>query len=423
MTNENYILKLVENNNNTMSIEKLHFNRYFDKLFNELENIIDSKNTSKAIPILNLISNDAQIKKLKSTYNYCKELDKPYQNCNSQINKIKNKLIEYSAIESANNRFSSFTNQKNLNYEFVLEKLKIWANADLIETAYKSADNDEKCKYYSHRKIGFEESIVFLNKDISIKVMSNFGFGSASYLCIIMTYKGIQIVPYTDWIRFRYAIFDKIINNSKSYYPMNDSWEHLLTYVVDACNLAATDEQEFVERYIINECEKMINELVSILTNEEFKVIENGYAITKYSPTGYYLTTYRSEKIRGALNFINNILDNPFIENKESIVDKILKINKNIEYALKIELPKIEFDINNLTKIIKNKKMQLTDKKVYFSENKVNKSIEENKVLLNDINDFENKINLLEKTVFEYQILSNKMKDNLNGIKKYFKEI
>ena len=74
---------------------------------------------------------------------------------------------------------------------------------------------------------------------------------------------------------------------------------------MEACNLSMYNEVEFVDKYIISECEKMTIGLENIFESEQFtfkKRDKNEYVVDK---KGHALIEFRGVKISGSLDFIN----------------------------------------------------------------------------------------------------------------------
>lgn len=100
------------------------------------------------------------------------------------------------------------------------------------------------------------------------------------------------------------------------------------------------NEDEFVNKYIIEECELMVKGLEDILANDAIfaKDKHNGYY--KIDKIGHYLIEYRGEKISGALDFVSKILTlksiigtNNFIKRVENLNSKMLPIlTKELDY-------------------------------------------------------------------------------------------
>jgi hypothetical protein len=85
-----------------------------------------------------------------------------------------------------------------------------------------------------------------------------------------LKYKNIDITPFSEWVDYEFAQFSEIIRYSQSYILRNEYWLDAMEYSRDACNLSLVDEVKFVEKYVIDECEKMVRGLENILNKEYF---------------------------------------------------------------------------------------------------------------------------------------------------------
>lgn len=106
----------------------------------------------------------------------------------------------------------------------LLDELKLRLTAYLLEKTYPKAQQDiskELIVAYSHRKTGWETVNFKAGNDFSFKFATNFGYGSSSYFFLLMTYKGIEIIPYSEWITYRFAGFAENIHYSEEFYVDN----------------------------------------------------------------------------------------------------------------------------------------------------------------------------------------------------------
>jgi hypothetical protein len=211
-------------------------------------------------------------------------------------------------------------------------------NAFNIAQAYKICENNTDILSFSHRRIGWTKPIYPLTPNFAFEIKTNFGYGHVSYFFTKLIYKGIEIIPFSEWVMYPHADFSEIIRYSKKHNLDDKDWYFALTYAKDACNLSLTNEQAFVDKYIMSECDKMINELESILNKNEFnyhlehvKSDEKGFRIEpetqKIVLAGHELIEFRGEKISGALNFIEKILSFEKVRSMNAFIDRIKKLN------------------------------------------------------------------------------------------------
>lgn len=181
-----------------------------------------------------------------------------------------------------------------------------------------------------------------LSPDFVIEFDTNFGYGASSYFYLILTYKGLDIIPFSQWILYRCAGWKEIIRYSQAYDLQNYYWLTAMEYAQEAYNLSITDEQVFISRYIIGECEKMVNGLESMLINDKFKKYSLGgiYSEEVYLK-GHDLVEFRGEKISGALSFISKILEFEKIGSFKNFINRIEICNKKIQPVLENEIVEI----------------------------------------------------------------------------------
>lgn len=111
--------------------------------------------------------------------------------------------------------------------------------------------------------------------------------------------------------------------------------------------MSLASEEAFINRYILEECEKMVEGLENILQNDKFVFFSRSnmkhYEVDKH---GHVLMEFRGEKISGSLDFIKKIVQYEKIVKIKSAVERIEMCNKTIQPLLEAEIPLIEEDLN-----------------------------------------------------------------------------
>lgn len=233
-------------------------------------------------------------------------------------------------------------------------------------------------------------------------------------------FKGIEIIPFSDWVFYENASFSEIIRYSKKHKLEDIDWFIALSYVKDACNLSLTNEAAFIDKFIVSECEKMISELEAIINKNQFiyhleniKTDEQGFKIEPSTQeivkTGHELIEFRGEKISGSLNFIEKILSFEQIRNMSSFVSRIKNINLKILPVLKMEVPLITNEIDSNKLKLSELKLELDSLrpnyekfKTTFSEFFLKESPNKTDVL-SDRSSIEKKFNLAYPNLKEYK--------------------
>ncbi len=244
----------------------------------------------------------------------------------------------------------------------ILDRFKLRLTAYLLEKTYLKAQQDINkglIVAYSHRKTGYNTVNFKAGTDFLFKFETNFGYGSASYFFLIMTYKNIEIIPYSEWITYYFAGYREVINYSESFCLDNTSWLNAMEYTKEAYNLSVANSSDFISKYIIGECEKMVVGLEDILTNSSFEVIERKeiFVVSQNNSKrklefkdSRELLKYRGEKISGALKFINSIASFKDIATMKTFICRIEDCNKKVLPILKKEIDKLNAELSSLEK-------------------------------------------------------------------------
>jgi hypothetical protein len=299
--------------------------------------------------ILSYVKNHYTLKILLEKYNYCGKLNDSYQGLYSDIAAIEAKYP------------SNFLNQttkeelKKKEKETLLNDLQERLQAYYLELAYKSCEQKRLQKSilaYSHRKVGWGTPKYELNPNFSIELKTNFGYGYVSYFYTRIRYKELDIIPFSDWILYERAQLFEIIRYSAKHQLKNESWLEALEYSRDACNLSLTDEVAFVRKYVIEECERMVSGLEEFLEGEKFKFLNWEKISTDVHKEGHNLIEFRGEKISGALDFIEKILQFDRITEISDFVKRIEICNKKVQPMLTKEIALITKELIELNKIL-----------------------------------------------------------------------
>ncbi len=380
LINDSYVLILFINENKRFEIGYEDVVDDIAKPFHRIRKMIKDDQQS-ASDILYYIKDYPQLKFLFSHFNYCTRLSGSFQNLNSDIEKELLKYPQIITIE-VNNKKNIDNNKKEL-LDDLIERWRALSLDDTYDLCDKKIKSG-KIVVYSHRKRGWSAPAFKLNENFSLEILTNFGYGKSSYFYTKLTYKGIQIVPFSEWVLYEWANFYDIIRYSSKHNLDDESWFESFEYARDACNLALDDETRFVENYILDECEKMVSGLESFLEGEEFEFIDSENGLTKVIKSGHQLIEFRGEKITGALDFIQNILSLNHIAVVENFIERIEKSNNTLISMLKKELRLINVELYPL----EQKKMkllqlynQLSNQYHYYDSLKVNlnkKIMEEN---------------------------------------------
>ena len=360
--------------------------------------------------ILSYVKNHYRLKILLEKYNYCSKLSDSYQGLYSDIAAIEAKFP------------SNFLNQttkeelKKKEKETLLNDLQERLQAYYLELAYKSCEQKRLQKSilaYSHRKVGWGTPKYELNPNFSIELKTNFGYGYVSYFYTRIRYKKLDIIPFSDWILYERAQFFEIISYSAKHQLKNESWLEALEYSRDACNLSLTDEIAFVRKYVIEECERMVSGLEEFLIGEKFKFLNWEKISTDVHKEGHNLIEFRGEKISGALDFIEKILQFDSITEISEFVKRIEICNKKVQPMLTKEIVLIKQELIELNKILK------VLKPIYEDLEKRNSDYENLKSKLRDKMVADKEFTLFN---FNYEELEKRFKEQNPEYEKFYLE-
>ena len=125
--------------------------------------------------------------------------------------------------------------------------------------------SDASVKMYSTETIGWSSFSFDISDDVKINVRSNFGYGWSSYFFVNLTYKGIEIHPYSYWIKYYNADKESLMRYTRNYETDSKSWESAFKFVEDVTNKAKNNEGAFVKEFILNEVDELMRGLRTIM--------------------------------------------------------------------------------------------------------------------------------------------------------------
>ena len=358
--NEDFLLLLIDKNG-LIDTDTIPIEKHFESENNKLAQLCGTGGNDNIEHIVSFIRTDLKPKLPIKTFKYCKELDKAYQSVHVNL--------EVGIKSFLDRRDLIYTNQKlaldeekefDLDSSFrdlkseIQERIELWFKVFDIEFAYDKAKAIENVLAYSHRISGWSSPEYKITENLKQEIKTNFGYGSVSYFFLLFTFKNIQITPLSEWIDYRYSNFSEVIRYTRSftsripvvdergrlkYYKTkieNEYWNYAIEFTKNAANLSLTNEDEFVEKYIISECEKMVKGLQNIYEESEFYLIdENQFDIEEKDTNryrldikGFELVSFKTEKIIGALDFIGKIIEYNKIIPTDKYVTRIKELNK-----------------------------------------------------------------------------------------------
>jgi len=340
---------------NQIEIDYVTIEMPLAKTIDNFSALLDDPNSTLE-QVINFIKSTEELNLLTAYYRYCVYLSGSYQafSANNQdtIKEIvtKQQLMQLNQ-ENAPEKYD--INKAIADYKNEIKnKYILWHNAYSINKTYRLCHEDKSIMTFSHRIDGWSDPVYQLTPNFSVEIKTNFGYGRASYFYTKLKYKNIEITPFSEWTDYEFAKFSEIVRYSKSHSLKNEYWLEAMEYSRDACNLSLEDEVKFVEKYIIDECEKMTSGLEEIFNKEQFSFKNrcNKNERITVDKKGHVLVEFRGEKISGALDFISKILEFEKITSIKSFIERIEECNKKIQPILAEESAILKVKIENLTK-------------------------------------------------------------------------
>ncbi|WP_420287302.1 hypothetical protein VT569_05235 [Flavobacterium psychrophilum] len=403
--NEDYILLLIENEG-LIDTKRINIDNNFENELLSLKKLCEVS-YDNINQITQFLQNVLKSKLTTKYFNYCKELDKPYQsvivNFDFEIKDIlsnRNLIYENEIIAKKTAKEYNLSEKINDLKNQIFQKISLWFKAFNIELAYEKAKKTTNMLVYSHRISGWSNPEYQITSNLKQQVKTNFGYGGVSYFYSLLTFKDIQITPLSEWIDYSSANFSNVIRYTRSYRSReskrnekgdllyyvttisNSAWHYAMDFTKYAANLSLTNEKEFIEQFILVECEKMVLGLEKFYENTEFEFVQENIftsegkkIITKrVDYKGFELINFRTEKIIGALDFLSKINEYNSITPTVDYVERIISVNKKFIPNVHDALNKEKEEYNNIVKIHNEFIIGhnlLNDKKIFYSTEKL----------------------------------------------------
>ena len=376
-------------------------------------------------------------------------------------------------IEEEVNRLFYSTDIKPDKQEFLKRVLPYIYASDYYDALnYYNIEKD--CIAYSSEKHGDNRSThkigyhteYKVNDDIYITIKTNFCYGNSTYFCVIVSYKGIEILPYSIWVNYYYAGYSLLLKNTRSFLRTRNSWHHCMDFLANFINSAIDNPESFIHNEVMQEVNGLLLGLEKIFnlneTNFEDKII-----IQKHSEDNRYIgiigvrhanesdeeeykmapkeisMIYRMEKISGALRFLDNLrkfndIYNDITDAINRIIDMNQKIYPEIESAippveneikeLNIELSPLNRRLNNCETSYKKLQAKLDKNIQNITDNDRIKAITEFfdkkyhfKELGEEIKNLNNKISIIKQKIYKRERFVYRLNEYKNLIIKYAK--
>lgn len=299
--NETY-LYIIESCRSGLKTSKytLEGNNYIKKLFDDFCKILDDESLSTI---------DIKYKYKALVYNI-KNHDSSFFDDYDYVDDIKSSYKQFCLID--NNSLITKERIKNGEIETYLNELYL---------AYCHSKTRNKLNSsvlaYSHRKTGWNTDNFKLDSNFNISIITNFGYGHASYFDLLIRYKNINIIPYTKIIYYRYANASSILHCTEDYRVSDDSWEVCYNFVVNEVNKFNNNgSQSFIREHIVKSIDDLCNLINKILKTDVFYFVD----IDKLNS---YLDLNNKSVIYDYEHLLRNV--NPYAINETALREFVMK--------------------------------------------------------------------------------------------------
>lgn len=341
---------------------------------NKLNNFIDNIEGNKTL--------------LQNNYFYLKNKDdifRKYHLFNPKINYVN---LTFKKINKANKGYTLFLDLvgKIAFNEYLQNKYDLignfcayilyWIRAYNINQQIINSENNNSVISFSHRDIGWSQPI-FDFKDLKIHFKTNFGYGNSSYFYVMLEYKDIKIVSFMDWIVYPYFEANQVLQYTKKLHTTrnrgchieNDFWFNAMDFICEAVNIYLKDEKTFIEKYIVNQLDEMIDNLYNILDMDS-DILDEQYGNIKHFKkinTEKFFNVVgnaedlcvKSSKICGALGFMGKIVELSSIVDLSNCINKLEKCNLKILPLLENSMMEINNSLSSLSPELDNMNKQV----------------------------------------------------------------
>ena len=393
--------------------------RLINDLIDEVASIFEMLNDQKYLPkdVVEHMLRHQKLKVLLQAFDYCVALDIPYQ---KGLLGLEDKLFQlkymgdFSQIKDVKSRNTAIQSRKN---QFK-EELSLRLLACSLKKTYEICERNKEIIAYSHRRIGWTMPAFKCNSDFSFEIKTNFGYGSSSYFYTKITYQNIDLVPFSDWILYKISNVYEIVRYSSSHLLEDESWANAMSYIASAYNLLITNKADFIEKYLFEQCENLINGLVEIFENHTIEVkyysflnLERDYVDLKSDE--HNIIEYKGEKISGALYLATFIRKYHTLFSVDSFISKIEDLNLKILPILQIEQLIIKSKISEL---LDASDSLIAEKNKLKVESEINYSMIKWMTILLENSDLSSEDSSLMKNFFHSHPMIKKVEDAINVI-------
>lgn len=318
-------------NENRIKVDFIELKYQYQELLDELEQMANNPNRT-VLELQDFVRN-SPLKELEYDYNFCTYLDGSYQwilgvtTISAEEYAKKMSELEENGTEGQRIQYASDKRQA------YFQKLKRRVVPYMMDRKYYTLNDNPTILAFSHRKVGWASPSFNLNEDIKVSYLTNFGYGNSSYFYTQIHYKGIGILPYSEWVHYRYANTSEIIRYTRRHLLSNEEWKSAMGITAEIYNYAISNPEDFINHYITNEVDEMVTGLERIMNSTKQYQIQYSYFHKNQTHIlqGDDFIRFKGEKISGALDFLDQLQTlSSICDNITSYLQRIMNCNLNV---------------------------------------------------------------------------------------------
>ena len=250
-----------------------------------------------------------------------------------------------------------------------LRAAKRYITARAYEVTLSQLRGQDDIRMYSTDSIGFSEFEYQITKDVKVSIWTNFGYGISAYFILGMSYKGIDILPYSLLVKYYNANMRDLLRYTQMYEVNRKSWETALGYVERAANMATHNEEQYIRTFIMDEVRQMVDGLEAILMRPaeyadrlvqkagqdrecEYLTVRNMDMCEKRRFRAYpeeMTMAIKSEKVTGALDFLQNLKKlSVYLPEIDEAVKHILEMSQRLYPELLDAIARLDGQLSQL---------------------------------------------------------------------------
>ena len=318
-----------EKNEDRVTVDYVELKFKYQDQLDELKRMVENDNRS-VLDMQDYVKGSA-LRRLSLDFDFCSCLSDSYQwiPCLESISfaDYRKEIDEYDKRGDKAGKEAYARDQRQRYYQ----RIKYRILPAMLEDLSNDLHKDSSILAYSHRRVGWASPAFNLNDDIKVVYLTNFGYGSASYFFLQIYYKGIGILPYSQWVHYRKACASDIIRYTRRYHLDNQEWMKTMSFTADVYNSAVSDPASFVEKNILNEVEEMVSGLEKIQSASEYRTQESFFNPSTIIITGDDMVRFKGEKISGALRFLDQLQTlAPLTDKVGFYIERIMNCNFSV---------------------------------------------------------------------------------------------